>query len=214
MRNPRVSARSRRFQGPDRRPGILRGHGRGARPGQCQAARHRLRRPRIPDGGNIPQRRRIGPTNLIAEGRSSEDFTWNRMPDDEWDAISLNYTSGTTGNPEGRCLSPSRRRPDVLRQHVIASGMTGNPVYLWTLPMFHCNGWCFPWTLVDLSREPMSACVGCAPRPCMRPSPTTASPICAVRRLSWRRCSTRQSLTSARVFPDGAAFNHRRSSAA
>ncbi len=67
-------------------------------------------------------------------------------PDDEWDTLSLNYTSGTTGNPKG-VVYHHRGAALMGYANVIASGMGRHPVYLWTLPMFHCNGWCFPWTL-------------------------------------------------------------------
>ncbi len=73
------------------------------------------------------------------------NFKW-RMPDDEWDAISLNYTSGTTGNPKG-VVYHHRGAALMCYSNTIATGMTRHPVYLWTLPMFHCNGWCFPWSL-------------------------------------------------------------------
>ncbi|WP_395176269.1 acyl-CoA synthetase [Roseibium alexandrii] len=73
------------------------------------------------------------------------DFTWS-LPDDEWDAITLNYTSGTTGNPKG--VVYHHRGAYLLAQaNVITASMAKHPVYLWTLPMFHCNGWCFPWSL-------------------------------------------------------------------
>jgi fatty-acyl-CoA synthase len=72
-------------------------------------------------------------------------FRW-RMPNDEWDAISLNYTSGTTGNPKG-VVYHHRGAALMCYANALATGMTRYPVYLWTLPMFHCNGWCFPWTL-------------------------------------------------------------------
>ena len=72
-------------------------------------------------------------------------FAW-RMPADEWNAISLNYTSGTTGNPKG--VVYHHRGAYLLAQgNVITASMKKHPVYLWTLPMFHCNGWCFPWTM-------------------------------------------------------------------
>src|SRR5580693_5502719 len=73
------------------------------------------------------------------------DFDW-LMPDDEWDAISLNYTSGTTGDPKG-VVYHHRGAYLLAIANVITCGMGKRPVYLWTLPMFHCNGWCFPWTL-------------------------------------------------------------------
>ncbi|MFO1090397.1 MAG: acyl-CoA synthetase [Hyphomicrobiales bacterium] len=72
-------------------------------------------------------------------------FEWT-MPADEWNAISLNYTSGTTGNPKG--VVYHHRGAYLLAQgNVITASMKKHPVYLWTLPMFHCNGWCFPWTM-------------------------------------------------------------------
>jgi len=80
---------------------------------------------------------------LIGEG--DPDFRW-RMPEDEWDAIALNYTSGTTGNPKGVVYS-HRGAALMCYANTLATGMGRHPVYLWTLPMFHCNGWCFPWTL-------------------------------------------------------------------
>jgi fatty-acyl-CoA synthase len=73
------------------------------------------------------------------------DFAW-MMPDDEWDAISLNYTSGTTGDPKG-VVYHHRGAHLMGYANVLAAGMLRHPVYLWTLPMFHCNGWCFPWSL-------------------------------------------------------------------
>ena len=73
------------------------------------------------------------------------EFIWT-MPDDEWDAIALNYTSGTTGNPKG-VVFHHRGAALMGYDNVIAAGLCKHPVYLWTLPMFHCNGWCFPWTL-------------------------------------------------------------------
>ncbi|MBA5777296.1 acyl-CoA synthetase [Stappia sp. F7233] len=80
---------------------------------------------------------------LIAEG--DPHFDW-KLPADEWDAISLNYTSGTTGNPKG--VVYHHRGAYLLAQaNVVTTSMSKHPVYLWTLPMFHCNGWCFPWSL-------------------------------------------------------------------
>ena len=80
---------------------------------------------------------------FLAEG--DPEFHW-RTPDDEWDAISLNYTSGTTGNPKG-VVYHHRGAAMMVYGNVVSAGMTRHPVYLWTLPMFHCNGWCFPWSL-------------------------------------------------------------------
>jgi len=77
------------------------------------------------------------------------DFAW-QMPGDEWDAISLNYTSGTTGDPKGVVYS-HRGTYLLALGNLITCGMGKHPVYLWTLPMFHCNGWCFTWTLSVLA---------------------------------------------------------------
>ena len=73
------------------------------------------------------------------------DFAW-KMPDDEWDAISLNYTSGTTGDPKG-VVYHHRGAYLLAIGNVLTGSMGKHCVYLWTLPMFHCNGWCFPWTV-------------------------------------------------------------------
>jgi len=73
------------------------------------------------------------------------EFAWE-MPLDEWNAISLNYTSGTTGNPKG-VVCHHRGAALMGYSNILAVHMDERPVYLWTLPMFHCNGWCFPWTL-------------------------------------------------------------------
>ena len=81
--------------------------------------------------------------DFIADGDS--DFAW-AMPSDEWNAISLNYTSGTTGNPKG-VVYHHRGAALMCYANTIATGMGQHPVYLWTLPMFHCNGWCFPWSI-------------------------------------------------------------------
>jgi 3-(methylthio)propionyl---CoA ligase len=81
--------------------------------------------------------------DLLREG--DPEFAW-LMPHDEWDAISLNYTSGTTGDPKG-VVYHHRGAYLLAMANVITCGMGKHPVYLWTLPMFHCNGWCFPWTL-------------------------------------------------------------------
>ena len=78
-------------------------------------------------------------------GAGDADFAW-QMPGDEWDAISLNYTSGTTGDPKG-VVYHHRGAYLLALANVVTCGMGKHPVYLWTLPMFHCNGWCFTWTL-------------------------------------------------------------------
>ncbi len=81
--------------------------------------------------------------DFIAGGHP--DYVW-AMPDDEWDAIALNYTSGTTGDPKG-VVYHHRGAQLLAMGNVITCAMPQHPVYLWTLPMFHCNGWCFPWTV-------------------------------------------------------------------
>ena len=98
------------------------------------------------DDPECEDRAQIGDTTweeFIADG--NPDFAW-AYPSDEWNAITLNYTSGTTGNPKGVVYS---HRGATLSSYGNATqwpiGL--HPVYLWTLPMFHCNGWCFPWTL-------------------------------------------------------------------
>jgi len=73
------------------------------------------------------------------------EFVWS-LPPDEWDAIALNYTSGTTGNPKGVVLHHRGAYLNAVN-NVVTWAMPHFPVYLWTLPMFHCNGWCFPWTV-------------------------------------------------------------------
>jgi fatty-acyl-CoA synthase len=84
---------------------------------------------------------------FLAEG--DEDFQWS-PPDDEWRAISLNYTSGTTGDPKGVVYHHRGAYLNAL-SNAIGWNMAHHPVYLWTLPMFHCNGWCFPWTIAALA---------------------------------------------------------------
>ena len=80
---------------------------------------------------------------LLAEGDPSHAWT---PPADEWEAIALNYTSGTTGEPKGVVYHHRGAALNAI-SNVVTWGMPRHPVYLWTLPMFHCNGWCFPWTL-------------------------------------------------------------------
>jgi len=81
--------------------------------------------------------------DFLKEG--DPDFAWT-MPDDEWDAISLNYTSGTTGDPKG-VVYHHRGAYLLAVGNVVTGGMGKHAVYLWTVPMFHCNGWCFSWSI-------------------------------------------------------------------
>ncbi len=81
--------------------------------------------------------------DFIAAG--DPGYAW-QLPRDEWDAIALNYTSGTTGNPKG-VVYHHRGAYLNATSNIVSWGMPNHAVYLWTLPMFHCNGWCFPWTL-------------------------------------------------------------------
>jgi fatty-acyl-CoA synthase len=95
----------------------------------------------LADGGRL-----IGELDyetFLAQG--DPHFEWT-LPADEWDAIALNYTSGTTGNPKG-VVTHHRGAYLNAVSNVVTWSMPQHPVYLWTLPMFHCNGWCFPWTL-------------------------------------------------------------------
>ena len=84
---------------------------------------------------------------LLTEG--SPDYPWS-LPDNEWDAISLNYTSGTTGNPKGVVYHHRGAYLNAVG-NILAWELPKLPVYLWTLPMFHCNGWCFPWSVTAMA---------------------------------------------------------------
>jgi fatty-acyl-CoA synthase len=84
---------------------------------------------------------------LIATGDA--EFKW-QLPRDEWQAIALGYTSGTTGDPKG-VVTHHRGAYLNAVSNTLAWNMGAHPVYLWTLPMFHCNGWCFPWTIAALN---------------------------------------------------------------
>lgn len=82
-------------------------------------------------------------------------FAWE-LPGDEWDAIALNYTSGTTGNPKGVVYHHRGAAINAI-SNVLEWDMPKHSVYLWTLPMFHCNGWCFPWTVA--ARAGVNVCL-------------------------------------------------------
>ncbi len=99
---------------------------------------------------------RIGSTTydaFVAGGDAS--FAW-QSPSDEWDAIALNYTSGTTGNPKGVVYHHRGAALNAL-SNILEWDMPKHAVYLWTLPMFHCNGWCFPWTVA--ARAGVNVCL-------------------------------------------------------
>ncbi|MFH0296017.1 acyl-CoA synthetase [Bradyrhizobium sp. 31Argb] len=93
------------------------------------------------DGGQ-----RIGEIEYEAALALGDPNFVERRPDDEWEAIALSYTSGTTGNPKG-VVTHHRGAYLNAVSNILAGNLGQHPVYLWTLPMFHCNGWCFPWTI-------------------------------------------------------------------
>ena len=99
----------------------------------------------------VPQPgKRLGDEDYDALVDSGDaNYEW-MMPLDEWDAIALNYTSGTTGDPKG-VVYHHRGACLISQGNAITANIPKHPVYLWTLPMFHCNGWCFPWTLSALT---------------------------------------------------------------
>ena len=101
--------------------------------------------PEYPDDAPYPKGPVMGMDYEDFLNTGTPDFDWIR-PTDEWDAIALNYTSGTTGNPKG-AVYHHRGAALMAYANTIHAGLGQHPVYLWTLPMFHCNGWCFPWTL-------------------------------------------------------------------
>jgi fatty-acyl-CoA synthase len=99
---------------------------------------------------------RIGSTTydtLVASG--DPQFAWS-LPADEWDAIALNYTSGTTGNPKGVVYHHRGAATNAI-SNILEWDLPKHAVYLWTLPMFHCNGWCFPWTIA--ARAGVNVCL-------------------------------------------------------
>ena len=90
--------------------------------------------------------KRIGEIEYEAALALGDPNFVGRRPDDEWEAIALSYTSGTTGNPKG-VVTHHRGAYLNAVSNILAGSLGQHPVYLWTLPMFHCNGWCFPWTI-------------------------------------------------------------------
>jgi len=104
-------------------------------------------------GGDV---QRIGSTSyedFLSLGDAA--YAW-RLPDNEWDAIALNYTSGTTGNPKGVVYHHRGAAMNAV-SNILEWDMPKHAVYLWTLPMFHCNGWCFPWTVA--ARAGVNVCL-------------------------------------------------------
>jgi fatty-acyl-CoA synthase len=102
------------------------------------------------EAGNDISHDRLGEKDyeaLLEEG--DPEFEW-RLPDDEWQAISLNYTSGTTGEPKGVVYHHRGAYLNAV-SNIVGWNMAHHPVYLWTLPMFHCNGWCFPWSIAAVA---------------------------------------------------------------
>lgn len=91
--------------------------------------------------------------DLLQQGDANFEWLW---PQDEWDAIALNYTSGTTGDPKGVVYHHRGAATNAI-SNILEWDMPKHAVYLWTLPMFHCNGWCFPWTLA--ARAGVNVCL-------------------------------------------------------
>ena len=98
------------------------------------------------DDASFAGGKRIGEIEYEAALAQGDATFVARPPQDEWDAIALSYTSGTTGNPKG-VVTHHRGAYLNAVSNILAGQLGQHPVYLWTLPMFHCNGWCFPWTI-------------------------------------------------------------------
>ena len=103
--------------------------------------------------GEVQRIGSIGYDDFLATGDAA--YVW-QLPTDEWDAIALNYTSGTTGNPKGVVYHHRGAALNAV-SNILEWDMPKHPVYLWTLPMFHCNGWCFPWTVA--ARAGVNVCL-------------------------------------------------------
>jgi fatty-acyl-CoA synthase len=98
------------------------------------------------DDASFKGGKRVGEIEYEAALAQGDPAFAARWPTDEWNAIALSYTSGTTGNPKG-VVTHHRGAYLNAVSNILAGGLGQHPVYLWTLPMFHCNGWCFPWTI-------------------------------------------------------------------
>ena len=152
-RDHRLHAGPRRSQGGDRRSGVRRRHEDGDFAAQGAAA---LLVIDVEDALYTGPVERIGSIeydDFLATGDAA--FEW-QFPADEWDAIALNYTSGTTGNPKGVVYHHRGAAMNAI-SNILEWDMRKHPVYLWTLPMFHCNGWCFPWTVA--ARAGVNVCL-------------------------------------------------------
>jgi fatty-acyl-CoA synthase len=126
-------------------------------PAVAKALRLCKRPPRVVDIVDAlgPGGERLGECDYEALlGAGDPDYRW-QLPGDEWDAIALSYTSGTTGNPKG-VVTHHRGAYLNAVSNIVTWAMPHFPVYLWTLPMFHCNGWCFPWTLAAVAGTSVS----------------------------------------------------------
>jgi fatty-acyl-CoA synthase len=97
-----------------------------------------------------PENEHLGELDYESFLREGDPNFAELTPADEWDAIALNYTSGTTGNPKGVVYHHRGAYLNAIG-NILSWSMPQHPVYLWTLPMFHCNGWCFPWTVTALA---------------------------------------------------------------
>ena len=137
----RLSARSWRRQDHPGRSGIRRRDRRGADPDDGP-------KPFVidVDDAAFAGGKRIGEIEYEDALSQGDPGFVARLPQDEWDAIALSYTSGTTGNPKG-VVTHHRGAYLNAVSNILAGNLGQHPVYLWTLPMFHCNGWCFPWTI-------------------------------------------------------------------
>ena len=121
-------------------------------PVAAEALKHCAAKPLVIDivdalGPQGPRLSQVDYDSFITTGDPAYTGHW---PEDEWQAITLNYTSGTTGNPKGVVYHHRGAALNAIG-NLLAWDMRSHPVYLWTLPMFHCNGWCFPWTITALA---------------------------------------------------------------
>ena len=176
-----------------RRPRVLRPRRGGAETREQQAGRRSTTTiPNMP----VPASASAGSNTRSFSPAATRNISAS-APLDEWDAIALNYTSGTTGDPKG--VVYHHRGANLLAVgNVVTADMGRHPVYLWTLPMFHCNGWCFPWSLSV--KAGVHVCLRQVRAETMYDADrrTQASRISAARRSSCRSCSTRRRRRSGR----------------